>query len=475
MQSVVWKLSFTPLCALASLSLVVLNAPLVNASSTAHRVNVSVGGKRILTANSILAPDPMTGKTTSWLPAQDVETVARALGLSAYWVDGVDELQMMLPVGSTDPIKHTLTYHKPSAGEFVTLVDSKAVQYAPLRQANGSAGQSYLPVYYVMRTFQQLDVHSNWNGSSWTLSGHVANPSAPPAPGALNSTFQLTLANADPENVGLPAPPVPDAAPVTVTLPFNPSSQPSTLSFPDANQSVPLQDYMQTGKAEYIIQEPVANVESWFEQAYQLDGFHQTGSGQTGNVKTGEYSESLFFAPTDQQPNRSLNVAMSFQSEKTGQTLVEYWVADSVVPPRPADTYIPNGVTEVDVAFADSPGEATGGADGVNTAQGSASPQSSPEPITKVTNPSAIKQLTDTVNGLTEIDPPGISSGGSALSTDWQQATLVFITNTGQKFTVVTAKNGTLYAPVQIDGIPFVNGDGAVWNAIEQATGHTTS
>lgn len=466
--------------AVASTLLFMASIPAADAATTSQQVNVTLGGKQVLSLHAIVAPDPTSHQLTTWIPAQDVKDVASDVGLSAEWVDGVNQLVLMLPVGNELSIKSNLHYHAVKQDQFVTLVNSTTMQYGPLLQKNGTGGTTYLPLYYVKETFDKLGIKSKWTTGTWALAGKLPNPPATPISGDLNATFSLALANTDATKLGLPTPPVPPAAPVTVTLPMNPLFQTSSISFTDTNDSLPMEDYIQSGQAEYAVNAHVADVEAWFKKAYQAQGYHQTGSGQAINFKTGDYTESLDFAPTTQPANQQMNVTMSFKAAGSDETLISYWVTDLVLPQRPADTLIPANVTQVDITLANQSGAQ-------NATTSSQSAAGTTDEL--VTDPTAIKNLVAAVNGLTQIDPPGVSSGGSASSsgataanapnqatgTTQQQATMVFSTTDGQKFTVVANKRGQSYLDVQIGNVAFTDVAGSVWKAMKAAVNGASS
>ncbi|EPZ50922.1 MULTISPECIES: hypothetical protein [Alicyclobacillus] len=463
-----------PLAIAAMAATPFLMTPSVHAANTQHKIPISISGKQVLSIPSIVAPDPVTGKQTSWLPAMDVETIARNLGLDAHWISGANQLQLLLPVGSTAPSEQTLSYHSPKNNQFITLVNFKPVQYAPVLQQKGQSTEDYLPVYYVMKTFKSLGISSTWNGSAWTFTNAFQTTDASPVSYPLNTTFSLTLANADAQDEGLPTPPVPPASPVTLTLPFISSLKPSTQAFPDANHSIPVEDYVQTGSAEYTIEAPMDSVEAWYKQAFPAQGYHQVGSGQTGNFKTGTYSESLIFAPTSQQSMDPLSVTVSFEPIDNGQTLVDYWVSDVVLPPRPQDTYLPSNVSEVDVTVT---GSATASA--ANSAASGTSGENSDNASMKITDATTIQKLVAAINGLTNVASEGVSSGATATAASNApnqpasildtMATLTFITTTGQQYQVTAEKQGQTYLPVTVQGIPLEDNAGTVWTTLEQS------
>lgn len=421
----------------------------VRKESTDRQVNhtfptiVMWNGKQILSIPHMVAKDPYANRMTSWLPANDVVSILRAAGIQAYWVDGVMQLVLFAPEGWTVPASLKIPLEQTHAGKFVTIINSTTVAYAPVLRAPGSLTGVYLPVAYIMNTLRILGFHSTWTGSKLILSGTAPTNQAAPMSGSVTTlTLPLTYTNSP----GLPAPTVPPVSPTTVTLPINNSLQPSTLSIGD--RSTPMEDYVESGSADYIANASIGSAETWYRQVFSAQGYQLTGTSQGGNFKTGTYSESLMYSPKTQPANQQLSVTISFEGLNNGQTLIEYWVTNVLLPPRPSSTLIENNVTSVRITL---------NSFGPNT--------SNPTVQTStVTNPQSITNLVNAINSLTQIDPPGSTSAPAYSS--WQTATMAFTEADGSTITVTAQKLGQSYGDVDIDNVYLTDHQGTVWNAM---------
>ncbi|QSO48570.1 hypothetical protein [Alicyclobacillus mengziensis] len=441
----------------------VMAAPVQHASShlATHTTTVTLSGKQLMKVNCTVANDPNSGRPTSWLPAMSMESILRQLGIDAHFVPGVNQLVLNMPLGYTVPSNLQVPYHAPKSGQFVIFVNSKSIAYPPTL---ASSSMPDVPVYYVMEALRALGVSSRWTGSTWAFANKVSVQPAASMPGNVNQTFSLTLSN-EPSGsaAGLPTPPVPPNPAVTVQLPMNALLTRTSQSLSGASETTPMEDYVQTGRATYTVNKPIAQVEAWFKAAYTAQGFTVSGSGSSGNFKTGAYVESQSFIPTKQQSGQKEQVTMSYETLGANQTKVEYWVYDIVVPERPSSSQMATGATSMDVKITTTQTQnGNGGAVGT-------SDTGSPTTATyTVNNAQAINAVIAAINGLTTIDPPGVSSGGPMVS-NTSTAKLSFNYPDGRTITVTAVKRGLAYGDVIVDGIPLKDSKGTVWSAMQQA------
>lgn len=459
---------------IAGLSVLSAGAPLVMAApaqrasphSATDTTTVTLSGKQLLKVNCTVANDPNSGHPTSWLPAMSMESILRQLGMDAHFVPGVNQLVLNMPLGYTVPSNLQAPYHAPKPGQFVIFVNSKSIAYPPILD---NYSISDVPVYYVIKALRALGVNSRWTGSAWEISNKVGVQPSASMPGNVNQTFSLTLSN-EPSGVaaGLPTPPVPPNPAVTIQLPMNALLTQTSQPLSGSSETTPMEDYVQTGRATYTVNKPIAQVEDWFKAAYTAQGFTVSGSGSSGNFKTGAYVESQTFTPTIQQSGQEEQVTMSYEALGANQTKVEYWVDDIVVPERPSSSQIATGATSMDVKMT-TPQTQNGNGGGVGTS-GTGSPTTA---TYTVHNVQAINAVIVAINGLTTIDPPGISSGGPMLS-NISTAKLSFNYPDGHTVTVTAVKRGFAYTDVIVDGIPLKDSKGTVWSAMQQAIQHAS-
>lgn len=183
------------------------------------------------------------------------------------------------------------------------------------------------------------------------------------------------------------------------------------------------------------------------KSAFVQRGFDQTGSGRGGNLKTGVYAESLQFSKPTEPAARSLQVTVSFQSAGSQRTLVEYWVTDLVLPPRPPSSRVEGTVSRIEVAI---------------THNGKTAPSRT------LTSPSAISRIVAAVNALSLISPPGVQSGGPDIHNE-EVATLRMVQSDGKTITVKAGQVNQQNYTVTVDSVPLQDPKGTVWHAIRAA------
>jgi hypothetical protein len=169
-------------------------------------------------------------------------------------------------------------------------------------------------------------------------------------------------------------------------------------------------------------------------------GYQQAGSATVGNVKTGVSTQGLIFKPVQQPQGHCLEIDLSFQDCGEGQTLLEYWATDVVVPPRPATSFLPGNVAEID---------------GSMTVLGTKITHFKVH-ITGITQ---IQSLVSAINSLQQIDQ-GISAGPIMI---WGTAGLIFHTSTGEEIPVNIDNAGA-----SVNGVGLQDHGGTVWKVLEK-------
>lgn len=431
------------------------NQPSSKVNAATHTTTVNLSGHKLMTVQYTVATDPNSGHLTSWIPAMSVQSILSQLGMQAHWISGANQLVLNMPLGYTVPTNAQIANHSPKSGHFVMLANSKSIAAPPTL---GKATNPSLPVFYVMKALQGLGVDSHWTGSTWNIEGKVHVQPQSSMPGDTSQTFSLTLSNKQTavSTASLPNPPVPADPPVTVELPMNTLLKATNQPLAEADETLPMQGYVQTGRATYTVDQPIAAVESWFKTAYTAQGFSASGSGSSGNLKTGTYVESQTFTPNNQQQGQEEHVAMSYDAISATQTKVEYWVYDTVIPARPSSSQIPSNPTDIKVNIS-------------TTSQSSNS--STGTTVQTITNAQAINQVVAAINALKTIDAPGINPGGP-LYRNISKATLTFDFADGHTVSVTATKHDSSYGDVVVGNIPLQDTSGSVWKAIQQAIGN---
>jgi hypothetical protein len=225
----------------------------------------------------------------------------------------------------------------------------------------------------------------------------------------------------------------------SVTLPLYPDAISTSHEFLMPFEETPGSWYVRVAKAVYLTSTGLTNLEAWYVQHMNDLGYQQAGSGTTGNVKTGVSTQGLVFQPVQQPQGHNLRVDLSFQDCGKGQTLLEYWVTDLVVPPRPATNFLPGDVAEID---------------GSMTVYGTKVTQLK----VYITDIKKIQSLVSAINSLQQVIQ-GVHPGPMI----WGTAELIFHTSTGEEMPVNIDTDS-----VSVNGVGLQDYEGTVWKALER-------
>ena len=251
-------------------------------------------------------------------------------------------------------------------------------------------------------------------------------------------TLNLVPQNGSPGMQAVP----PIIGTTSLTLPLYPDAISTSQEFSMPFEETPGSWYVRVAKADYITSTGLTNLEAWYVQHMNDLGYQQDGNATTGNLKTGVSTQGIIFKPNQQPQGHSIEVDLSFQYFK-GQTLLEYWVTDLVVPPRPATNFIPGDVAEID---------------GSITVYGTKVTQLKVH-ITDITK---IQSLVSASNSLNQVIQ-GVNPGGPMI---WGTAELVFHTSAGEEIPVDIDTDS-----VSVNGVGLQDYGGTVWKVLASIYG----
>ncbi len=136
---------------------------------------ISVNGKQISTPKHITAPDPFAGANaskTAFLPIYYIDGALKDLGITANW----DGHTMSLSVPSSIKVN----YPSPpkalplSSSVMAIEINGKIVTYAPkitYNDAGTTTATTFVPVFYLEKTFGYLGFNTSWDGTTWAVTG----------------------------------------------------------------------------------------------------------------------------------------------------------------------------------------------------------------------------------------------------------------------------------------------------------------
>ncbi len=246
-------------------------------------------------------------------------------------------------------------------------------------------------------------------------------------------TLILVPQNGSPDMPAVP----PQIGTTSVTLPLYPDVISTSQKFSMPFEEAPMSWYVRVAKADYITSTAPTNLEGWYVQHMNDLGYQQAGGARVGNRSVS--TQGIIFKPVQQPPGNTLEVDLSFQDFGQGQTLLEYWVTDLVVPPRPATNFLPGDVTAID---------------GSMTVYGTKITQLKVH-ITDITK---IQSLVSAINSLQQVIQ-GVNPGGPMI---WGTAELIFHTSTGEEIPVNIDTDS-----VSVNGVGLQDYEGTVWKVLE--------
>jgi hypothetical protein len=197
---------------------------------------------------------------------------------------------------------------------------------------------------------------------------------------------------------------------VIIHVPLYPGATPSTRDVNRPFLEYPATPYLQTAVAEYDVAAGEDRVEVWYQQRFLACGYGVSGSG-TASQSGSEISFGYWFVST-YDPHQSVSIA--FEPDGAGGTLIVYLAEAVVLPPRPADSYLPTDMTRVKVTFTYR--DISGGLETIHRT---------------LVKPWQLKRLVRAVNALTDV-----ASGPRACAAEGPLATLVFTTRDGKRIRV---------------------------------------
>lgn len=214
----------------------------------------------------------------------------------------------------------------------------------------------------------------------------------------------------------MPAPalaPIPPGA-VTIRVPLYPGAVRTTERETIPGFRYPATPYLKVALATFRLPAAAGTGEFWYQEAFWRCGYSTAGSSQGGGAR-GPVSSGLQFAA---RGNPDLTVELSFEAV-SGHALVLYVAEDVTTPPRPAGSYLPSDLTQLQITYV------------LPLAQ---PPATGAQPVVyrTVADPLALRPLVRAINALNSID-----AGTQGCPFDLgQSATLIFRRRSGQRIRV---------------------------------------
>ena len=421
------------------------SSPTVSAATHSADKYTTTQSRFIINSKTVVRPIILSGSGLGGLnadvPVGSVIRVLRLMNIRSHWNGHTWNLSIRPGIQTSQP-----TLHIPGSGDVQIQINGQTVANIPhivyRSDATKPAG-TYIPIADVLDVTRWLGFQSYWEGHNWIIFYQAPLPEVTDRVEGKKLTLELKQSPSKMSSSpgGPVVPPVHGTT--RISLPLYPSASTTTQKFSLAFAEIPGSWYVRSAKAVYVIPFDVSHAEAWYLMRMGNAGYHQTGSGSTGNFKTGEFVQGYVFQPIHQPNGHQIAVDLSFKTLSSGKTLMEYWATDNVVPPRPTSNFLPIDVKRIA---------------GKMTVYGTKVTQTKVD----ITNSNRIQTIVKAANSLHNI-VEGINPGGPMI---WGIAQLTFYTAAGKSISVGVDTNS-----VNIAGLGLEDYKGVVWAALEKATG----
>ena len=128
--------------------------------------NIVLNGKVVSNPYGIAAPDPNTGKATTYMPLWYVMQALKAAGTTYSWNGS------FLNITPATNMSVDLSNLNPGREATELAINNTVVQTSPkivMKDPYSHVMTTYIPIYYVMDVLKRLGVTSQWNGQDWTM------------------------------------------------------------------------------------------------------------------------------------------------------------------------------------------------------------------------------------------------------------------------------------------------------------------
>ncbi|GMA51798.1 hypothetical protein GCM10025857_31550 [Alicyclobacillus contaminans] len=135
---------------------------------------ISYNGVTVSKSVHIVAVDPSSKKSTSWVPIYYVNQVLEKAGVHASWNATLHEWDITLPKTWKPNVSQLpKSQSTDSARIAIRFTNTNTiVEYAPrivAPDAYSHVSTTYVPVYYVEQVLKRMGFQTSWNGTDWVI------------------------------------------------------------------------------------------------------------------------------------------------------------------------------------------------------------------------------------------------------------------------------------------------------------------
>ncbi|WP_258111254.1 hypothetical protein [Alicyclobacillus sp. SP_1] len=194
------KAAAATVLALSAAPLMATQAMAATTYSKADTV-IQRNGTTLLHAVHLIAVDPWSHESTSWLPVYYLNEAMHQAGFTAAWHGTTETWSLTVPsTYSTPPdVANPPSVQATNSAKMAIALNGTVVAYAPRLVAPdpySGVETTYVPIYYVMQVMKRVGITPTWNGTDWDFDTHVLGSTHPTPTAPSSPESQTAMASA---------------------------------------------------------------------------------------------------------------------------------------------------------------------------------------------------------------------------------------------------------------------------------------
>ncbi|QSO50163.1 hypothetical protein JZ785_14410 [Alicyclobacillus curvatus] len=146
------------------------------AASTMSKMVIDLDGQQVAAPYGLAAIDPSSGQQTTFMPIYYVmQALKNGLSIQSTW-DG-NNWNLTLPSGMSPSVTLKAMSAPTNAFKSVFINNVRVATVPSVNAKDPTSGQvtTYVPIWYIIQILKDVNVQSNWNGTSWVMGPSTSN------------------------------------------------------------------------------------------------------------------------------------------------------------------------------------------------------------------------------------------------------------------------------------------------------------
>jgi hypothetical protein len=162
---------------------------------------IQMNGTTLLHAVHLIAVDPWSHESTSWLPVYYLNEAMHKAGFTAVWNGTTETWSLTVPntYGTPPDVANPPSVQATNSAKMAIALNGTVVAYAPRLVAPdpySGVETTYVPIYYVMQVMKRVGITPTWNGTNWDFDTHVLGSTNPTPTAPSSPESQTAMASA---------------------------------------------------------------------------------------------------------------------------------------------------------------------------------------------------------------------------------------------------------------------------------------